>query len=36
LYDKGEISDLTPRQRAALKELVKAELKLRKAHEKEA
>lgn len=36
LYDKDELSDLTPRQRAALKELVKGELKMRKTHEKEA
>jgi hypothetical protein len=36
LYGKDELSDLTPRQRAALKELVKAELKMRKANEKEA
>lgn len=36
LYDKDEMSDLTPRQRAALKDLVKGELNVRKAHEKEA
>jgi hypothetical protein len=30
LYDKDEMSDLTPKQRAALKERVKDELKLRK------
>lgn len=36
LYGKDEMSDLTPKQRAALKELVKRELKMRKAHEKEA
>ena len=36
LYGKDELSDLTPRQRAALKELVKGELKVRKAYEKEA
>ncbi len=36
LYDKDEMSDLTPKQRAAMKELVKGELKVRKAHEKEA
>jgi hypothetical protein len=36
LYDKHEMSDLAPKQRAALKELVKSELKMRKAHEKEA
>ena len=36
LYGKDEMSDLTPRQRAALKELVKGELKWRKVHEKEA
>jgi hypothetical protein len=36
LYDKDELSDLTPRQRAALKEIVKGELKERKLHEKEA
>jgi hypothetical protein len=36
LYGKDEMSDLTPKQRAALKELVKGELKVRKAHEKEA
>jgi hypothetical protein len=29
LYDKGEGSDLTPRQRVALKEIVKTELKAR-------
>jgi hypothetical protein len=36
LYDKDEMSDLTPKQRAALKELVKGELKGRKIDEKEA
>lgn len=36
LYGKDEMPDLTPRQRATLKELVKGELKMRKAHEKEA
>jgi hypothetical protein len=30
LYDKAEMSDLTPKQRAALKELIKAELKMRR------
>ena len=30
LYDKDEMSDLTPKQRAALKELIKAELKMRR------
>ncbi len=30
LYDKDEMSDLTPKQRAALKERVKDELKMRK------
>jgi hypothetical protein len=30
LYSKDELSDLTPKQRAALKELVKVELKMRK------
>ncbi|GFE87029.1 type II toxin-antitoxin system RelE/ParE family toxin [Steroidobacter agaridevorans] len=36
LYGKDEMSDLTAKQRAALKALVKAELNVRKAHEKEA
>jgi len=36
LYDKDEMLDLTPRQRAALKELVKSELKGRKIDEEEA
>jgi hypothetical protein len=36
LYDKDDMSDLTPKQRAALKDLVKGELKVRKTHEKEA
>lgn len=36
LYSKDEMSDLTPDQRAALKELVKGELQVRKSHEKEA
>jgi hypothetical protein len=36
LYDKDEASDLTPKQRTALKELAKRELKMRKTHEKEA
>lgn len=36
LYAKGEMSDLSPRQRAALKDLVKGELKARRVHEKEA
>jgi len=36
LYDKGEVSDLTPKQRANLKELVKGELKMRRAREEEA
>jgi hypothetical protein len=35
LYDKDERSDLTPTQRATLKDLVKRELKMRRAHEKE-
>jgi hypothetical protein len=30
LYDKDEMSELTPKQRAALKELIKAELKMRR------
>lgn len=30
LYDKGEMSDLTPRQRAVLKQLLKAELNMRR------
>ena len=30
LYDKDEMSDLTPRQRASLRDRVKDELKLRK------
>jgi hypothetical protein len=30
LYDKDEMSDLTPKQRAALKGRVKDELKMRK------
>ena len=30
LYDKDEMSDLTPKQRAALKERVKDELKMRR------
>lgn len=30
VYDKGEMDDLTPRQRAAFKQLAKAELKLRR------
>jgi hypothetical protein len=30
LYDKDEMSDLTPKQRAALKDRVKDELKMRK------
>jgi len=30
LYDKDEMGDLTPRQRAALKDLVKSELQLRR------
>jgi hypothetical protein len=30
LYDKDEMSDLTPKQRAALKERVKGELKMRR------
>jgi hypothetical protein len=30
LYDKHEMADLTPKQRAALKERVKDELKMRK------
>ena len=36
LYDKDEMSDLTPDQRAALRGLVKRELKMRKASAKEA
>ena len=36
LYDKDERSDLTPDQRAALKALVKGELKMRHGHGKEA
>lgn len=36
LYGKDEMSDLTPRQRAMLKDLVKGELNARKTHEKEA
>lgn len=36
LYDKDEMADLTAKQRAALKELVKGELKMRKTREKEA
>ena len=35
LYDKDEIADLTPKQRASLKDPVKAEMQLRrKRHEK--
>lgn len=30
LYDKDEMADLTPKQRASLKDLVKAELQLRR------
>ena len=30
LYDKDEMADLTPKQRAALKDLVKTELQLRR------
>ena len=30
LYDKGEMSDLTPKQRATLKEIIKDELKMRR------
>jgi len=30
LYDKDEMSDLTPKQRAALKERIKDELKMRR------
>jgi hypothetical protein len=30
LYDKAEMSDLTPKQRAALREMVKAELQTRR------
>ncbi len=30
LYDKNEMADLTPRQRRALKELIKAELEARR------
>lgn len=36
LYDKDEMADLTPEERAVLKELVKVELKMRRAREKEA
>jgi len=36
LYDKDERSDLTPDQRAALKALVKGELKMRQQHGQEA
>jgi hypothetical protein len=36
LYGKDEMSDLTPKQRAALKDLVKGELKMRKIDEEEA
>ena len=35
LYDKDEMADLTPKQRAALKELVKSELKVRRIGEEE-
>jgi hypothetical protein len=34
MYSKDEMADLTSKQRAALKELVKHELRMRKAHEK--
>ncbi|MGC2462740.1 MAG: hypothetical protein WA446_17480 [Steroidobacteraceae bacterium] len=34
LYDKAEMADLTPKQRAALKERVKGELKVRSHDEK--
>lgn len=30
LYDKDELADLTPKQRAVLKDLVKGELKMRR------
>ena len=30
VYDKGEMDDLTPRQRAAFRQLAKAELRLRR------
>ena len=30
LYDKDEVSDLTPKQRATLKEIIKDELKMRR------
>ena len=30
LYDKDEMADLTPKQRTALKELLKEELKMRR------
>jgi hypothetical protein len=36
LYSKDEMSDLSPKQRSALKEFVKGELKMRNVHEKEA
>lgn len=36
LYGKDELTDLTPKQRATLKALVKDELRMRKAYEKEA
>jgi hypothetical protein len=32
LYDKDEMDDMTPKQREALKERVKGELKLRRNH----
>ncbi|MFC4307876.1 toxin [Steroidobacter flavus] len=36
LYNKDAVSDLTPKQRAALRELIKGELRMRKTYEKEA
>jgi hypothetical protein len=36
LFDKGEVSDLTPKERAVLKERVKSELQARRGHEEEA
>lgn len=36
LYDKAEMADLTPKQRAALKERVKGEFKVRRSHDEKA
>ena len=36
VYAKGELADLTARQRAALKQLLKIELQIRRKHEPEA